>query len=52
LDFGEPGRGHVRLNVATSAEILGDILGRLGGALGWTAWSNRGRLPRWFSTGR
>ncbi len=34
LDFGEPGRGYVRLNFATSAEILEDILGRLGGALG------------------
>jgi cysteine-S-conjugate beta-lyase len=32
LDFGEPGQGHVRLNFATSAEILEDILGRLGGA--------------------
>ncbi len=34
LDFGEPGRGHVRLNFATSAEILEDILGRLSAALG------------------
>ena len=34
LDFGEPGQGHVRLNFATSAEILEDILGRLGGAFG------------------
>lgn len=33
-DFGEPGRGHVRLNFATSAEILEEILGRLGDALG------------------
>jgi len=33
-DFGEPGKGHVRLNFATSAEILEDILGRLSGALG------------------
>src|SRR5713226_6779321 len=33
LDFGEPGLGHVRLNFATSAEILEEILGRLGGAL-------------------
>src|SRR5579859_5352866 len=33
LDFGEPGRGHVRLNFATSAEILEDILGRLGAAI-------------------
>jgi cystathionine beta-lyase len=32
-DFGEAGKGHVRLNFATSAEILEDILGRLGGAL-------------------
>ncbi len=32
-DFGEPGKGHVRLNFATSAEILEDILGRLSGAL-------------------
>jgi cysteine-S-conjugate beta-lyase len=32
-DFGEPGRGHVRLNFATSAEILDEILGRLSGAL-------------------
>jgi len=32
-DFGEPGRGHVRLNFATSAEILEDILGRLGAAI-------------------
>jgi cysteine-S-conjugate beta-lyase len=32
-DFGEPGQGHVRLNFATSAEILGEILERLGGAL-------------------
>lgn len=34
LDFGEPGRGHVRLNFATSAEILDEVLGRLDGALG------------------
>src|SRR5712692_4941670 len=34
LEFGEPGRGHVRLNFATSAEILEDILGRLSAALG------------------
>jgi cysteine-S-conjugate beta-lyase len=33
-DFGEPGRGHVRLNFATSAEIVEEILDRLGGALG------------------
>ncbi|MGA7912922.1 MAG: PatB family C-S lyase [Candidatus Dormiibacterota bacterium] len=33
-DFGEPGQGHVRLNFATSAEILEDILGRLDGAFG------------------
>ncbi|HXC79672.1 MAG TPA: PatB family C-S lyase [Candidatus Acidoferrum sp.] len=33
LNFGERGQGHVRLNFATSAEILEDILGRLGGAL-------------------
>lgn len=31
--FGEPGRGHVRLNFATSAEILDDILARLSAAL-------------------
>ena len=34
VDFGEPGHGHVRLNFATSAEILEEILGRLGSALG------------------
>ena len=33
-DFGEPGRGHVRLNFATSAEILEEILSRLSSALG------------------
>jgi cystathionine beta-lyase len=33
-DFGPPGQGHVRLNFATSAEILEEILNRLGGALG------------------
>ena len=33
-DFGESGRGHVRLNFATSAEILEDILGRLDDVLG------------------
>jgi len=33
LEFGEPGRGHVRLNFATSQEILEEILGRLGRAL-------------------
>jgi cystathionine beta-lyase len=33
LDFGESGRGHVRLNFATSEMILEEILGRLGGAL-------------------
>jgi len=32
-DFGEAGVGHVRLNFATSAEILDEILGRLGDAL-------------------
>src|SRR6266849_3485374 len=32
-EFGEPGHGHVRLNFATSEEILEGILGRLGGAL-------------------
>jgi cystathionine beta-lyase len=32
-DFGEPGQGHVRLNFATSEEILAEILGRLSGAL-------------------
>ena len=34
LDFGELGQGHIRLNFATSAEILADVLERLGGALG------------------
>jgi cystathionine beta-lyase len=29
IEFGEPGRGHVRLNFATSAEILEEILSRL-----------------------
>ncbi len=33
LDFGEPGRGYVRLNFATSAEILEEILSRLSAAL-------------------
>jgi cystathionine beta-lyase len=33
-DFGDPGRGHVRLNFATSTAILEEILDRLGGALG------------------
>jgi cystathionine beta-lyase len=33
LEFGAPGDGHVRLNFATSEEILEEILGRLGGAL-------------------
>ncbi len=33
FDFGEPGQGHVRLNFATSEEILEEILGRLGDAL-------------------
>jgi cystathionine beta-lyase len=33
LDFGEPGRGHVRLNFATSAEILEEILSRLNAAI-------------------
>ena len=32
-DFGVPGQGHVRLNFATSAEILDEILNRLSGAL-------------------
>ena len=32
-DFGEAGVGHVRLNFATSTEILDEILGRLGDAL-------------------
>ncbi len=32
-DFGQPGEGHVRLNFATSAEILDEILSRLSGAL-------------------
>ena len=31
-DFGNTGQGHVRLNFATSAEILDEILGRLSGA--------------------
>lgn len=30
-DFGEAGKGHVRLNFATSAEVLEEILGRLSG---------------------
>jgi cystathionine beta-lyase len=34
LDFGEVGQGHVRLNFATSAEILAEVLERLSGALG------------------
>jgi cystathionine beta-lyase len=34
LDFGEAGRGHVRLNFATSAEILDEILNRLSSAIG------------------
>jgi len=33
LDFGEPGRGHVRLNFATSADILEEILRRLSAVL-------------------
>jgi cystathionine beta-lyase len=33
LEFGGPGEGHVRLNFATSEEILEEILVRLGGAL-------------------
>ncbi len=33
-DFGEAGQGHVRLNFATSAEILDEILSRLSGAAG------------------
>lgn len=32
-DFGPSGRGHARLNFATSAEILEDILGRLSASL-------------------
>jgi cystathionine beta-lyase len=32
-DFGPPGQGHVRLNFATSAEILDEILGRLSATL-------------------
>jgi cystathionine beta-lyase len=32
-DFGERGRNYVRLNFATSAEILDEMLGRLSGAL-------------------
>ena len=31
-DFGTPGKGHVRLNFGTSAEVLEEILGRLAGA--------------------
>ncbi len=31
-DFGESGKGHVRLNFATSHELLEEILGRLAGA--------------------
>lgn len=31
-DFGEAGKGHVRLNFGTSAEVLEEILGRLAGA--------------------
>ncbi len=31
-DFGEAGKGHVRLNFATSHELLEEILGRLAGA--------------------
>jgi cystathionine beta-lyase len=33
-DFGAPGAGHVRLNFATSAEILDEILERMARALG------------------
>jgi cystathionine beta-lyase len=33
LEFGDPGSGHVRLNFATSQEILEEILGRLGAGL-------------------
>jgi cystathionine beta-lyase len=33
VDFGEPGRGHIRLNFGTSADILEEILGRLSAAL-------------------
>jgi cystathionine beta-lyase len=32
-DFGAPGQSHVRLNFATSSEILDEILSRLSGAL-------------------
>jgi len=32
-EFGTPGQGHVRLNFATSAEILEEILSRLGSVL-------------------
>lgn len=32
-DFGEPGRGYVRLNFATSAAILDDLLARLSAAI-------------------
>ena len=31
--FGEGGEGHVRLNFATSPEILGEALDRIGAAL-------------------
>lgn len=34
LDFGESGRGHARLNFATSRPILSEILGRMDRALG------------------
>jgi len=33
-DFGSPGRGHIRLNFATSEEILEELLKRLTAALG------------------
>ncbi len=35
VDFGESGRGFVRLNFGTSAEMLEQILGRLSGAHVW-----------------
>ena len=34
LTFGERGRGHVRLNIATSPAVLTEIITRLAGALG------------------
>lgn len=34
LDFGEPGRGHARLNIGTSVELLEEIVARMGAAAG------------------